>query len=269
MIRFDNKLNKEIRRIVNNYNAKIYRLEKNKRNVDIEIPVKFNKEALKSLKASSRTRQELRRRLKELEDFSRRGGEEKINVNGLKIARYKYQSIKRYKRLATRRINAKIKFYNENKPTYKGQKDKFTMRDQFDLEYQNLLTLKDKLLGVNINDLNEEDINNYLFKLRSNTRDEDYEKWQNSYIDLLIKTGRAFRVDESLLFSVEKELKKISPSNFNRLIKTESLLKQIIYYYQSIKDLGMGVAFESLSKDVNGIFNELYENIGEIVKDYV
>lgn len=269
MIRFDNKLNEEIRRIVNNYNAKIYRLEKNKRNVDIEIPVKFNEEALESLKTRSRTRQELRRRLKELEYFNRRGGEEKINVNGLKIARYKYQAIKMYKRLATRRINAKIKFYNENKPTYKGQKDKFTMRDQFDLEYQNLLTLKDELLDVNINDLSEEDINNYLSKLRSNTHDDNYKKWQNSYIDLFIKTGRAFGVDERILFSIEKELKKISPSNFNKLIKTENLLKQIIYYYQSIKDLGIGVAIESLSEDVNGVFNELYENIGEIVKDYV
>lgn len=269
MIRFDNKLNKEIRRIVNNYNAKIYRLEKNKRNVDIEIPVKFNKEALKSLKASSRSRQELRRRLKELEDFSRRGGEEKINVNGLKIARYKYQSIKRYKRLATRRINAKIKFYNENKPTYKGQKDRFTMRDQFDLEYQNLLTLKDKLLDVNINDLNEEDINNYLFKLRSNTRDEDYEKWQDNYIDLLMKTGRSFDVDESILNKLQSELKYLKPSNFNKLTKTENLIKQIIYYYRSIRDLGIDVAFNNLSGDVNGIFNELYENIGEIVKDYV
>ena len=50
-IRYDEKLNKKIRRIVNNYNAKIRRLNKRE---DLTLPPLFDRQALKSMKQSTK-----------------------------------------------------------------------------------------------------------------------------------------------------------------------------------------------------------------------
>ena len=75
-IRYDQKLNNEIRRIVNNYNAKIRRLNKRE---DLTLPPLFDRQALKSMKQSTKSRADLRRKLKNLQEFSKRGGEQTTN----------------------------------------------------------------------------------------------------------------------------------------------------------------------------------------------
>lgn len=267
MIRYDKKLNNEIRKVVNNYNSKIRRLENSLQNYD-NIPTYFDRKALKSLKETSFTRKDLRRRLQTLKDFSARGGEENINVNGTVLPRYKYQAIKRYRRVASRKINSKIKFYNETKPTSSGKKDKFSMADQFDLQYQNLLTLKEELLNVNIEDMSIAEIDKYINKLDVNTRDDRDDEWQKNYLDMLLDTGYAFGLKHQDLHELREKLKKLKPSDFAKLTKTESLIKQIIYYYKTLADLGVDIAYENMNTDVVSVFNELFENIDDILKDY-
>lgn len=268
MIRYDKKLNNEIRKVVNNYNSKIRRLENSLNNYDY-IPTYFDKKALKSLKETSRNRKELRRRLADLKEFSARGGEKLIEVNGRKIPRYQYNTVKKYKRIATRKINSKIKFYNQNKPTYRGRKEKFSMAEQFDLEYQNLISLREDLLNVDIENMSLDEINKYINKLEVNSRDDRNEEWQKNYLDMLTDTGYAFGLRHEDLHNLREKLKQLKPNDFAKLTKTESLIKQIIYYYKTLADLGVDVAYENMNTDVTGIFNELFENVDDILKDYI
>ena len=90
-IRYDKKLNQEINRTIRNFNQKIARLEKQER--DLLLPTKINK---KSLKQSVTNRNELKRKLKELQRYSKRGVEETITTKGgVTLSKYELQNIKR------------------------------------------------------------------------------------------------------------------------------------------------------------------------------
>ena len=103
-IRYDKKLNQEINRTIKNFNQKIARLEKQKKEL---LPSKITK---KDLKDNVYTRTELYRKLKELQRFSHRGAEDIIETKGgVKLTQYELSNIKRentrIKRNITREIN--------------------------------------------------------------------------------------------------------------------------------------------------------------------
>ena len=63
MIRYDKKFNKEIRKVINRYNAKINRVQARDSYGLFYIPNKITRADIKLLKSTSRTRGDLRRRL--------------------------------------------------------------------------------------------------------------------------------------------------------------------------------------------------------------
>ena len=119
MIRYDNKINSKIRRIVNNYNDKINRLSDRE---DLIIPEKIK---TSEVKEGIKSRADLNRKLKNLQEFTKRGGEQNITVKGRTIPRYQYNQAKRYRSLISRRLKAREQFNISTYPTYEGKKEKF------------------------------------------------------------------------------------------------------------------------------------------------
>ena len=90
-IRYDKTLNKEINRVVQNFNNKVKRLEKSKR--DLMLPSKVS---IKELKKEVLTRNELYRELEKLKRYSTRGIEETIQTMGCtKISKYELENVKK------------------------------------------------------------------------------------------------------------------------------------------------------------------------------
>lgn len=109
-IRWSNSDEKELSRIVRNYNSKINRILKKDPNMKDFLPDRVSK---KELKENIETRRDLKRELNSLKRFSERGSEELItNEQGLTITKYlkkeveiKVATINRLKSLRRKELN--------------------------------------------------------------------------------------------------------------------------------------------------------------------
>lgn len=266
-IRYDTKLNNEIRKIVNRYNSKVRRLNA-KKNDDLIVPELVTRETLKALKESSNNRSELRRQLRTLEDFTKRGGEKNITVKGASIPKYQYQAIKRYRSVISRRLKNREKFNRETVPTVEGVKQDFTIAEQFNEEQQNIKALREKLLNVDFLSKSPSELKAYLDRLVSNARSVNLSTWQQNYADMLLDTAYVYNIPHAKIHELREKILSLSPKEFDKLFKTEATVKQIMYYYKQVNDLGVDVAFENMQDDVLSIYDSLFENIDDILKDY-
>lgn len=264
-IRYDQKINNEIRRIVNNYNAKIKRLEGR---TDISVPSKIGRDELKTLRETTRNRADLNRKLKNLQEFTKRGGEKNIKVKGRVIPRYQYKQAQRYRNLISRRLKVRELFNKSTFPTYEGKKEKFTIAEQFNEEQRNIEAQRRMLLDVDYLGYSPEELSLYIANLESNARTVNLSMWQQNYADMLLESGYVYGIPHSKLHELREKILDLSPSQFDKLFKTESTIKQILYYYNQINELGVDVAYENMESDVVSIYDSLFENIDDILEDY-
>lgn len=264
-IRYDKKINAKISRIVKGYNAKIKRLEGRE---DLIIPSKIDRYALKELRASTKSRADLNRKLKNLQEFTKRGGEKFITVKGREIPRYQYEQAKRYRSLISRRLKARSEYNRTTYPTYEGVREKFTIAEQFNEEQRNIEALKSRLIDVDYLSYSPSEMTQYISTLESNARTVNLSTWQSNYADMLLESGYVYKIPHQKLHDLREKILELTPSQFDKLFKTESTIKQILYYYNQINELGVDVAFENMESDVVSIYDSLFENIDDIIKDY-
>ena len=154
-IRYDKKLNQEINRTIKNFNQKIARLEKQEREL---LPSKISK---KELKESVYTRQELQRRLKELQRFSKRGAEDVIETKGgVKLTKYELENLKKDKARIKQKISREKNRLEKTKPKVFGKEQSATFSQMGDSEYLNLIA-RYKTINKDIENLNIEEIKRY------------------------------------------------------------------------------------------------------------
>lgn len=264
-IRYNKKLNSTISRIVKNYNAKVRRLSGR---IDLDIPPLMDRNSVKLLRETTRNRADLNRKLKNLQEFTKRGGEQFITVKGREIPRYKYKQIQRYRSLIKRRLNAREEYNKTTYPTYEGKREKFTIAEQFNEETRNIEAQRKQLLDVDYLDYSPSELTNYLGTLESNARTVNLSAWQQNYADMLLDSGYVYNIPHQKLHDLREKILDLSPSQFDKLFKTESTIKQILYYYNQINELGVDVAYENMESDVVSIFDSLFENIDDILKEY-
>ena len=260
-IRYSKKLNNELSRLVKNYNAKIRRLQRS----GVDVPTKAS---VRDIRTSTRNRADLRRKMKNLGEFTKRGAEKLITVKGKTIPQYRYKQINRYRSLINRRLNAREEFNKTTRPTYEGRQEKYTLYEQFNEETRNIEAQRKMLIDVNYLDMSAPELEDYLLKLESNARTVSLSSWQTNYADMLLESGYVYNLPHSKLHDLREKILDLSPSQFDKLFKTESTIKQILYYYNQINELGVDVAFENMESDVVSIYNSLFENIDDIIKDY-
>lgn len=260
-IRYDTKFNNKINRIVKNYNAKIKRLS----GKGYDLPSKI---AVRTLKQTTRNRADLNRKLKNLMEFTKRGGEKNITVKGREIPQYRYKQIQRYRGLISRRLTAREEFNKTTKPTYEGKEERYTLYEQFNEESRNIEAQRKMLLDVDYLDYSGTELTDYLEKLESNARTVNLSEWQKNYADMLLESGYVYNIPHAKLHDLREKVLDLSPAQFDKLFKTESTIKQILYYYNQINELGVDVAFENMESDVVSIYESLFENIDDILKDY-
>lgn len=260
-IRYDTKLKNRMSRIVRNYNAKIKRLS----GKGYDLPSKI---AVRTLKSSTRNRADLNRKLKNLQEFTKRGAEKNITVKGREIPQYKYKQIQRYRGLISRRLTAREEFNKTTRPTYEGREERYTLYEQFNEETRNIEAQRKMLLDVDYLDYSGTELSDYLEKLESNARTVNLSEWQKNYADMLLESGYVYKIPHAKLHDLREKVLDLSPAQFDKLFKTESTIKQILYYYNQINELGVDVAFENMESDVVSIYESLFENIDDILKDY-
>lgn len=265
-IRYDKKLNNEINRIVRNYNAKIRRLEN--KNTDLSLPEKYSRQVVNAMKESYSNRSDLRRRLKELERFTARGGEKNITVKGTTLPKHEYQTIRAYQSLVKRRTNLRLKFYETTTKTSVGKKGDVTLAQLGETDYLNLLAKKELLLDKDISSLTKEERDKYLLSLRANARTHDVKMWKNNYLSMLMDTGLSFGYDTEKLKEIRNRLNKLTPTQIDKLISGENTIQNIIYHYNAIKDITDEAGRSALQDDVFSNFDTIYDNLDKILSNY-
>ena len=177
-IRYDRKLNQEINRVIRNFNQKIARLEKEEREL---LPSKITK---KELKRETGTRTELKRRLKELQKFSKRGAEEIVTTKeGFRLTRYDINVLKTQRSRAKRQLTKEIRKLETTKPTVFGREQYSTYAQMGSSRYLNIVK-KRKALEKDISKMSREEYQRYQKLIEKINKNYDYmqDKFKSSYL---------------------------------------------------------------------------------------
>lgn len=263
-IRYDKKLNQEINKTIRNFNQKIARLEKQEREL---LPAKITK---KEIKKDVSSRSELQRKLKELQRFSKRGAEEIITTSGgIRTTRYEIKNLITERARAKRQLTREIKRLQSTKPTIFGREQYSTYAQMGSSRYLNVMK-KRKALEKNINKMDKDEYKRYQKLIEKINKSYDYtnDQFKNSYLDMLVDLGYHYGYDSEKLEALKEKVSKLDNDKFVELFNRESSIKAIVEYYPTIKKKSQQ-DYDSLKEDVSLLYDNILENIDDILKEYV
>lgn len=264
-IRYDKKLEKEINRILRNYNQKINRLIKSEK--DYILPAKITKQEIKS---QFNTRKELKNYLNQISKFSLRGAEKTITLStGVSLSKYEYDYLRAEKSRILRQLTREQKVLETTAPTIFGKKQAYSFAKMGDIEYLNLKTRK-KALQKDITKLNKDELKRYKELLEKTKSNKEYYNniFQNNYLDILTSLGYYVGYDNEKLRELENKLINLKPNTFYKLYKSEKAIKSILDYYPIITGRLRDFNPEDIFEDVSDLYNGLIENLDDILESY-
>lgn len=263
-IRYDEKINREINKTIKNFNQKIARLEKTER--DLLLPSKITK---KELKESVYTRTELKRKLKELQRFSKRGIEDTIETkSGLELSKYEYQNIKRESARLKRNVTREIHRMEISKPKIFGKEQATTFAQMGDTKYLNLKARR-KALDKSIDVLSNDELKRYKELLMKTSKNKTYMNtiFKNNYMKMLTDLGYYYNYNNDKLKKLEDKIKGLKSDDFLKLFENDKSIKAILDYYPIVSK-NSSINPDDVKEDVSNLYDALIDNIDEILENY-
>ena len=262
-IRYDKQLSREIARTVRNFNAKVRRLEKIRREL---VPERVS---VASLKEEFTSRADLKRRLRELQRFSTRGVEDIITTSGgARTTKYEYQLIKERARISKIRISRTLTEIGKITPVVYGKKQAHKYAEMGSEEISNLKARRESL-SKDISKLNQQQYQRYkerVFNDYSSWNSERGKKFFNSYMDIIDKAGYMAGVPQYQIDHIKNALSSLSIYQFG-MIMSESVFKSILDKYIQMK-IQAGVLSVDDEQELRETFESLNENIDERGEQY-
>lgn len=262
-IRYDKKLQKEIYKAVNNFNAKVKRLEKQGRELTPD------KVSISDLKRTSESRAELRRKLNSLKRFSRRGAEDVISVGkGVPITRYEANEILIQYRTASRKLNTQLKKASTTAPKIFGKLQDATFKEMGSQLYTELQAKREILNKLSLKTIeSSKTLKSFKNLLTRINKPYISSTFKNNYIDMLKGTAYYYGYDNDKIKEIEEKLSKLDDVSFTKLFNEEASIKAVMDYYLQLK-MAQGVNPEFYKDDVKVLYDEFYDNLDEILQDY-
>lgn len=264
-IRYDKKLNYEIMRTINNFNRKVRRLEKQEREA---LPDTVTK---KELQERYDNRTELLKKLKSMQAFSKRSGEVPIKTKGgVEITRYELQNLKYDIKQAKKNIQEEIERMKYKKPTIFGKVQDVTFAQMGDERY---LSKKETLKAISkdFTKLNKQEFKRFKNRLGRELFYQSYEKdkFKNNYFEMIEDLGYFYNVSGDKIKTIKEKLYNLKPEQFIKLFNTDKAIKSITDYYPIMTGRKKtGIKPPDIEGDVKSLFDNLYENIDQIVGKY-
>ena len=261
MIRYDKKLNAEIRRIVSNFNAKVARLEKKNYS---NLPERVR---ISELKDTYYTRSDLRYRLKQLQKFSERGIEQAvITKGGVTTTKYELAVMKQNIRRTKAYLTRQIKSFSSITPHVAGVKQARSLAQMGD---ETLTNLKAKRSALNkmVDRLSPSEFTSFRkyanLQYTNMTRRNAIFLW-DSYMQLIDDLAFRAGLDKDKVNDFKAKLLKMNPNKFYMMFKDEQLFTTFVDYYAG----KTGVLSDEDKKNVRDNFDELYNMIDELMEKY-
>lgn len=268
-IRYDKRINKEINRIIKNFNQKISRLEKEGREL---LPEKVTKQAIKE---SVHTRSQLKQRLKELQRFSKRGAEDVITTSGgVNISKYDLENLKRQTSIVKAKITREINRLKVERPKVFGKIQDVSYAEMGDIDFLNLQARR-KAINKDIKKLNREELERFKKILKKTKESQEFpaEIFKGRYLDMLTDLGYYYNYDNDKLNEIKKAIINLDDNKFLKLFKSDKAIRSILDYYPVVTQNFTGINQNTInpsdiSEDVEDLYDNLYENLESILKDY-
>lgn len=265
-IRYDKKLNQEINRTIKNFNQKIARLEKEERN--LLLPSKITK---KELTNSVYNRNELNKKLRELQRFSRRGIEETITTSGgYSISKYELTNIQIQNRVVKAQLTRELKRLQTTKPKVFGKEQSRSFAEMGDTEYLNLEARRKVLDKGKITNLTPDEFLRYRKLLDKTIQNKLYMNnvFKNNYVKMLTDLGYYYNYDSDKMKKLEQTIMKLNPNDFLKLFKNDKSIKAILDYYPTVTNTLTGINPDDIKEDVVNLYDTLIDNLDVIMQDY-
>ena len=257
--------NRELQKAINNFNAKIKRLE----NVDKEIVIP-EKENIKAIKDRINSKWDLNREINRLERFTKRNAENLIkNKSGVVMTAWEFENIQREQKRLNARLLRDIERYSNITPTEFGKSQKITYAQIGDERLSNLRARQKAISNKSVMKLNREQLKNLqsLLNKTSAIYRKDKQVFYNNFLDgTLLNTAYFIGYDIDKIKYIKNKLNELSPSQFTKAFEQEQGLKDIQLRYNLTKE--DGISPELLENDITPLLNNLYENIDQIVDSY-
>lgn len=262
-IRYDKKLNQEINRIIKNFNQKIAKLEKQGRDL---LPNKVSKKELTQIS----NRNELMQKLKELQRFSKRGAEEVITTKGgATLTRYELARLKKQASRVKQSLTKSITRMKVEKPRVLGKEQDVTYAEMGDKKYLNLLAKRESL-EKNIESLSKEELESYKELVKKQIEHKNYmdNKFKENYLKMLTDLGYYVDYDDNKLEILKEKLLNLKSNDFVDLFEKEQAIKAILDYYPYVTGRYKNFNPAYIKEDVSELYDNLIDNIDEILKPY-
>ena len=227
-------------------------------------PSKVN---IPKIKKQFDNRTDLKRYLKDLTEFTKRGAEE--TKEGTEIPKYLYNQIKTKQRRLSYNINRQIKLMNTKKVTNYGKRQVQTIGSYDDIQLKNLIAKQKKLLNVKLSTLEPLQLLELSTKLTSNTRTDRNTIFKNNFLKMLNDNAQTYGIDSSIMNEIKRKMKQLSPSDFFELSITEQSIKEIIHHYNEIGKQGFENYRKNNLSDIQDVYTNVYENLDLIVDEYL
>lgn len=266
MIRYNKELVNYINKTVRNYNAKIRRLEKV--NPSLALPEKIT---AKSIKNASNNRKELIRNLNKLKRFSDRGAEDTIILpSGEFVSRWELSELKRESARLQRNLTKRINELASTTPKVAGIKQDYNYAQMGDMRLNNMIAKRDTIARMSKTITKGGNLKNFMKLLETTRNKQNYQIsiFRNNYIDKML-TYQAYAIgyDSDKINEIKAKLNKLSDKDFLKFFDEEKLVQMIRDKYIDVKNL-KGDAYFSFESEMTDIYDELYNNLDDYLKDY-
>ena len=265
-IRYDKQLSREIARTVRNFNAKVRRLEKIRREL---VPERVS---VASLKEEFTSRADLKRRLRELRGFSTRGAERIITTSGgVEITRYEYNILKQRAKVAKIRLSRQITELGKIEPAVYGKKQAHKYAEMGSEELSNLKARR-KALDIDkpIKKLTRAEMKKYkklVWEEYTKYNNKRSWQWRQNYMDIIDKVAYMCGVPIEQVQHIKDVLNNMPLTEFIQMINIERAFSKILDYYL-LQKIQAGVLSYDDEAEVRDIFTSLDKNIEKIANSY-
>lgn len=265
----------DLRKAINNFNAKIKRLESVDREID--IPEKAN---ITAIKERVTNKWELNREIDKLERFSKRNAEELIkNNSGVVLSRWEFENIQREQKRLSARLLREIERYGKIKPSEFGEKQALSYAQMGDDKLFNLKSRYKAISNKNIKNINRDQLSKliaYINRTNANYRSTKKEIFYDNFLDgTLLNLSYIIGYDKDKINYIRKKLGELSPDQFIKAFNSELSLRYIQDKNQSPdkskpdeEQTLSETKIQELKDDLTPVLDELRENIDTIVDTY-
>lgn len=258
-----NRTTKELSKAVRNFNNKIKRLEKSER--DLILP---KKASVSEIKKEINNRWELNRKIKELERYSKRGIEETITTKGgVRLSQYEYENIQKEQKRLYDKLGRTIKRIENITPKNFGIPEDVTYKQMGTQQLANLKARRQSIGRRNIDNLDMETLKKLVNLLNITKAKEKYqsEVFRNNYMDkMLFGLGYYSGYDNEKMNYIREKMNTLTDTQFMKAFENDLALQALRDYYPAIhKEPGARTMYR-----INSMFDELYNNIDDIVAQY-